>query len=340
MRRRSQSLRSRLIPKALVHLRARGVDVAALSARLGLPADAAAREEIRVTLASLRAFWEEAEQATGDAMFGLHLAQSFPRGSYGVPEFVGRHAPTVRDALASFVRYQAFLHDLPLVTLQPRAEGAIAVEHEVAGEPEGIGRHGNEFVVAALVRYCRELVGERVVPQRVWIAHAARGDSSELVRFLGTSDVDFGRGRNGLLLDAATLARPVYRADAALLPVLDSLAARVVPPKDEEGSLSSVRAQVRARLGDSPSLEGIASAVQVSARTLQRRLREASTTFVALVEDVRRETAIELLADERLGVGEVGARLGFAQPRTFSRAFKRWTGLTPLEYRRKGSGVD
>jgi AraC-like DNA-binding protein len=335
--RRNRTLRSRLVPRALAYLNARGSDMPTLG-RLGLPRDAPARDEVRLSIASLHAFWETAERASRDRFFGLHFARSFPRGGYGLPELVSRHAPNLHEALARVVQFQTILHDLPSMTLSPYAGGGASLEHEVPGEPDAIGRHGNEFVIALIVRCCREFAGKRVVPRRVWFAHAAPEDVSELVDYFETSAIEFGWGRNGFLLDQATLALPVRGADAAYLPVLDDLARRVAPVPVGDDLLPRVRARVRVELADPAlSLEGVAGAVHMSPRTLQRRLRDANTTFAALVDDVRRQTALDLLQATSLGVAEIGERVGYAQPRAFARAFKRWTGTTPRRHRDRES---
>ncbi|HMK72490.1 MAG TPA: helix-turn-helix transcriptional regulator, partial [Myxococcaceae bacterium] len=82
-----------------------------------------------------------------------------------------------------------------------------------------------------------------------------------------------------------------------------------------------------------PSQASIAKLMGMSERTLQRRLSDEGTTFNKLLEEARRSVAIGYLADRNLAAYEVSFLLGYAEPATFFRAFKRWTGKTPQQYR-------
>ena len=95
-----------------------------------------------------------------------------------------------------------------------------------------------------------------------------------------------------------------------------------------------VHEAIRGSLRDgAPKMETLAKQLHVSARTLQRRLAEHQTTFQDAVDAVRRELAQQYLRDPHLGVSEVAFLLGYSELSTFDRAFKRWTGKTPREFR-------
>jgi AraC-like DNA-binding protein len=89
-----------------------------------------------------------------------------------------------------------------------------------------------------------------------------------------------------------------------------------------------------------PDIRAVASALSTSARTLQRRLRGAGLTYAGLVQKVRCEAASHLLAKSGQTVGDVARMLGYSDPAHFARAFQRWTGLTPREFRRREHGGD
>lgn len=88
------------------------------------------------------------------------------------------------------------------------------------------------------------------------------------------------------------------------------------------------------RHGRHPTLAGAAKRVSASTRTLQRRLRAAGLSYDAVLDEIRRRLSIEYLGDDRLTIGEVAVVLGYSEPATFYRAFKRWTGMPPGAYRR------
>src|SRR5262249_30331159 len=161
-------------------------------------------------------------------------------------------------------------------------------------------------------------------------------DVSELVQTLGTSRLEFAAEANGLVLSHAVLGLPILTSDPPLLSLLDqhaeqSLAARASPSR----LLGRVRQSVRDNLRrESPSLETIAAALKMSPRTLQRRLGEEGASFQQLVDSVREELARVHVGQGKMTLAEIAFELGYAEQSAFLRAFKRWTGLTPTEFKR------
>ena len=84
-----------------------------------------------------------------------------------------------------------------------------------------------------------------------------------------------------------------------------------------------------------PGTRAVAERLHISERTLRRRLHEEGTTFKALLDDIRRQLAIQYLEQPELGIAEIAFMLGFSQTPAFSRAFKRWTGVAPIEQRKQ-----
>jgi AraC-like DNA-binding protein len=107
------------------------------------------------------------------------------------------------------------------------------------------------------------------------------------------------------------------------------------PASPVEDFLSRVR-RCAERLPDlgQPGIETVARALNLSMRTLQRRLEDEGTTFSGLWDDLRHQRAKRLLLDRRLAIKQVAVMLGFSEPSTFYRAFRRWTGVTPAHFRR------
>ncbi len=334
VRRRTRiEIRSRLIGQFLRYLRDAGVDVEALVRRVRLPATAIGQDETVVDIKTLQAFFDAAESATGDEWLGLHVSARIARGEHGLLEFIGRSAPTVRDALASIARHGTLLNDL-ITTTFGEEQGLGIFREKIRGVPLCVGRHGNEYFVAAMVRYVRGATSAPCIPSRVWLAHPPPRDVSELVTYLGTERIDFCSNENGLAFDAATLDLPLRSDDPELFALLDrqaESARRQLPT--ELPLVAELREKIREELGRGPTIESVASRLGVAPRTLQRRLGEHGTSFVAEVDAVREELARAYVADPRLRLAEVAFRLGYADERAFLRAFKRWTAETPKAFR-------
>jgi AraC-like DNA-binding protein len=129
----------------------------------------------------------------------------------------------------------------------------------------------------------------------------------------------------------------VVGADHRLLPIVQRwLDGAPAPASANDAWLREVRAQVaRATCNGHPELERIARRLGMGGRTLQRRLAERGLVWKTVVEDVRRELALQYLHEPTLPLSQVAFLLGYSELSAFYRAFRRWTGSTPAEYRRR-----
>jgi AraC-like DNA-binding protein len=142
---------------------------------------------------------------------------------------------------------------------------------------------------------------------------------------------------SGIEFPRNTMQTALTRRDPVLRAVLEGHAAGKAPVSNTEpdSAAKRVRAVLTSRIGeDLPDLEHVARHLAMAPRTLQRRLAAEGASYKDLIDLTRREAAERLLADRSLGVAEVGYLLGFSEPSAFHRAFKRWLGVSPLEYRR------
>jgi AraC-like DNA-binding protein len=295
----------------------------------------------------------------------LHLAIRLPRGSYGLLEYIGRSAATVRDAGERFLRYSALLNDTVTFTFVRHPDGTTAtITQRVPGRPACVGRHAGEMFAALLVRYLREISGTDFQPVAIGFAHDKPTNTSELEAFF-RSPIAFGCGENRVVLPLNVLELPLLGADPMLHSILEEQADRllvsvrdrekkdrakkattpatdVTPdlPDPESDRLAKIRERIRLALEDGqPQLEDVAAALNMSPRTLQRRLGDAKTTFLELVDDVRHGLALAYIANPRFALGEVAYLLGFSEISAFTRAFKRWTGMTPSRWRARSNDL-
>lgn len=337
------TLRSQVAPALLGYLASRGIDIAPIASSLGLPPDLEAFRETPVPLASVHRLGEVAEELTRDPFVGLHVAEWLPRGAYGLSEFIVRSAADIREAATRLVRHHALLNDFSTLSFEDRLDEGVLV-HAMPGEPACAGRHGNELIVAMMVRVVRESLRlVRWSPSRVAFAHPQPEHVGPLAFYFG-AEIAFAAGRNEVAVPRDDLALPLQTADAALLAVLDEQAMRHVAPPTGDAFWTRLREEIRVSLRDGPPrLEAIAAAIGTSTRTLQRRLEAEGTTFQHLVDDLR-HTLARMYLDEPSSASasgrplaplEVAFLLGYADRRAFVRAFKRWTGTTPSDYRRK-----
>jgi AraC-like DNA-binding protein len=314
---------------------AREREYAADLTRYGLLADAWTRDASPITDQALGRLFDDLAIALDEPHLGLILPASLRFQRYALPELAARASATLRDAMREWTRFSALIHPAIEFTLEER--GALAhLRHRMLGHPRGLSRHLNEFALAAAVHGMRETSGVGPSIVEVHFVHARPRVLGPLREFFGTSTLCFGALANELAIDAASLDRAQLTADARLLATVTALGegALAAQPVQLDSLRTRVAAQVREQLHRGEvRIRPLARALHLSVRTLQRRLGEEGTSFAGLVDQVRQEEARALVQRSDLSLATVAAHLGFAEFATFSRAFKRWTGMAPGAYR-------
>jgi AraC-like DNA-binding protein len=301
--------------------------------RHGLAGDAETAPEVELPLASLHALTDEIAASLGASHLGLQLAKALPRGSYGLIEFIARSSPTLREAARRVTRYTGLLNDLVVATFEEH-EGRGRFTQRIPGVPLCVGKQPNEMFLAVGVRLVRELLERSWVPPEVRFAHHRPADVAPLVEFFGPH-LEFDCGENQVAIDARDLDQAIAGSDQALLGTLEQQADRLISerPTRSDG-LAWIRERVRLDLRcGTPQLQSIAAKLQMSARTLQRKLAAEGTSFQAVLDGVREELARIYMARRDLALGEVAYLLGFSELSAFVRAFRRWTGQSPGQFR-------
>ena len=193
-----------------------------------------------------------------------------------------------------------------------------------------------EFALAAALKLARDCTAHGIIPQQVCFAHSAPLDASEHRRFF-RGPVRFGAGATSMILSVSDGARPMLGADEALSSVVRRRLEKALGERDrqEAGPFSGrVRRLMVEHLGGTTLTPSTAArALTVSGRTLSRRLADEGTSFRGILDDVRREFACALLQDRSLSVGDIAFFLQYSEPAAFHRAFRRWTGQAPGDFR-------
>lgn len=315
---------------------ARGIDPGRLREATGFDPAAASDPDRRIPLEQEEALWSHAAALGDDPDFGLHAAESLRPGAFDVLDYAIRTAPNLREALERLARYNRLVHDAAVFTLVdgPRS---CRIEHWFRTAGRIPCRHAAEFTLASLVVVSGQLVGGRVEPLAVGFSHRAPASVAEHLRLFGVEPV-FGAQVNTLELSHATLDRKIPDSDPRLSQVIERhaealLAARPMP---RETMASRVRELAASALPNGEaSIAGVAARLRMSVRSLQRHLSAEGASFDGVVDELRRDLALRYLGEPKLSIAEVGYLLGYSEPSAFHRAFKRWTGATPSELRRR-----
>lgn len=328
---------SRVVPLFLREFAERGGDLARIKAAFQLPENAENEAEVVVPLDAIEEIADEMSTALGDRDMGLHFGLEFGRGRLGLLEFLWESSQTLGDSLDALLRHQRALSRFVMHALDINGELA-TLRQWVPGRRACLGRHGNEFMIAMLVRMAHSLVGEKLEPLRVWFAHPAPRDRRALDAFFGAERLEFSAGFNGLEFDAHYLAKAQVRPDPALAEVIDAqLGATALPAAPPFPQLARQMIE-RALAEGHPHIHQVAKLLHLTPRTLQRRLAQLDLSFQDLLDDVRHEASRIQLGKPRVTIEQVARMLGYARVSTFARAFRRWTGQTPVEFMKESRG--
>jgi AraC-like DNA-binding protein len=315
----------------------RGLSPPELCARFDLDPALLADVDGRVSVPIIVRLWNEVPALVDDDDFGLHLAEL----TAAAPQSLGGHmigaSPTLGDGVRRILRFERVFHDVRSSELILDGDAAI-MRHDARGGI-AVPRHALEFGWAWLILLARRVTGAPIAPVSIAFAHAAPARSDEHARILGVRP-RFGADVAELVLARRDLERPSLVADASLLEILDSHAQGLLSRLPAAPDLvANLRAAVeRALARGALTIAKVAPQLGVSPRTLQRRLAdEHGTSFQAVVDEVRAQLARHWLDERELSVAEVAFALGFADQSAFHRAFVRWTGATPGQYRRRAT---
>ncbi len=269
----------------------------------------------------------------GDENLGLHLAQRAALTSVDVHFYAMASSRSLGAAYERLCRYQRLINDTSLVELSCR-HGRAILRHRL---PNGVApRQSAEFILASWVRAGRVVTGVDWRPAEVRFAHPAPVAPREHREFFG-APVLFATGENAIEFDEVLMDLPCVRSDAALVEVLDRFAGdRLNRMPTGESLAARVRAWLEMEFrGGEPTANQCARFLRMSVRTLNRQLAAEQTTFRDVADRLRHELAAQYLTGRDVAIAEIAFLLGFSELSSFHRAFKRWTGATPAQYRQR-----
>lgn len=320
-----------------------GAPRAAVLAAAGLP-DNALGEQQRWHIDQVTRLWRAAVQCTQDPGFGLQAGAQVGPGSFAVLGDALRASATLREAIALAQKYQRLISDGARLQTIAGTESAWVVYHPRQGTL-AFSPHQIEAVLAAVVSFARRVTAKpRLRPLKVQFNQPAIGPLAGY-QAVFRCPVEFDQAFSGVLFDKALLDAPLPQADAQQASLHHrQAAARLAELSTPDALAQELRRWIAAQLqqqGQLPARAQAAQALGLSPRTLARRMAAAAPPldFSTLLDEARRDAALAAVADTERPLAEIGQSLGFAEPSTFWRAFKRWTGKTPGECRgRSASG--
>jgi len=280
----------------------------------------------------------EAAKATGDDCFGLHFGERFDPKNIGPLVYVALNSPTIGAGIENVRRYLHVYNSSAswfFTTEENRGYIRYLLNHSGTTPLRQSNEHGMVIVLNAL----RMMVGSVWSPLEVQFEHEEPAQTSEHQRIF-RAPVLFGCETNALVVGRDLIDRAVPAADPQLYKIMKHYLDQILStmPREDE-FVASIRKAIAESMRDGdPTLARVAKKLAKGARTLQRQLKDYGFEFKKLVDDTRRRLSLIYLKDDTHTLTEIAFLLGYSELSAFNRAFKRWTGSTPLDYRRGIAG--
>ena len=297
---------------------------------------------IRKTLANftsnskipLETWWELLEKVQAlenKPALGIRIGQHLRPHHPGVLGYLIMHCQTVGDALSRFQRYQVLLHNHLSITLETTPTSLIMSWDPEHGESTQLS---DEVYLSGLMTFLNQITTDKdIKPVSVHFRHSVQHEVEYYEATMGCP-VTFGHDRVVLEIPLTALSLPVDSSDPYLLSLLEQQANALMDESDEEDKWLETLKQVvvESFSRGTPTLEQVSHNMNMSARTLHRRLESRNYNFKQFLQETRERLARLYFDDPNLSLNEIAFLLGYSEQSAFSRAFKLWFGVTPRNY--------
>lgn len=311
-----------------------GIDADAVLGKVGLQSDVLSNPELRTPHDAQEWFWQAVEEVSGDPHVGLHLGDYIPIFKGQVLEYLFLSSPSFGEGLKRALDYQRLLSDAVRGELVMDDDATVVLRHLFWSRRL---YHFNECGMVGLIKFFRFVTDGAFEPLEIAFRHSPHADFAEYQRVFGCP-IQFNHEYTGVRFDQRLLDLPSAHHEPELLRLHEQLASEQVARLEKQDLV--VRAnRLIAELLESghANLEEVAQRLDMKPRQLRTRLADAGTNFNQLVAEYRCRLAKRLLAGTDESIDEIVYLTGFSEPSTFYRAFKRWVGMTPIEYRKARS---
>lgn len=282
--------------------------------------------------------FDVAAQVTGDPLFGFHASQQLRPTHHGLFGFLILCCQNVTEFLHLYTRYGNLISNGGNLDIEV-TENKIFCHGSTPAERPHISRHAVEFNIMGMLNLCRWLGGTNIAPDFLELNYAEETDYTAM-RTLAGCEIRFGCPEIKASFSRHYLDRSFMQGDTSMRPMLEvEIQRRLQLLQSKQQQHDPKIARIRQFIADNllketPELRTIANTLDESVRSLQRHLSNHNTNYKSLLDEVRKEMAHQHIRNPELTLVDVALILGFSDQSTFQRAFKRWHGMCPGEFRK------
>ena len=268
---------------------------------------------------------------SGDPDLGLRAGQMTCLGGSGPLDYALHSAQSLRESMTVARRYARLYSDALELTVTVAGDRALVQLESKLPWPRAVA----DFALSSFFRNHLRPHLDPAAEVECSFSYELPDSTALHQRVFGKAKLNFGQGSDGISFDIRRLDRTLASSDPLLHAVHCEHLESLYTAMPEAMSISlRVRQLIATELRHGrPSSVSVARKLHMSRRTLVRRLEAEGTSFTDQLEELRRQLALRFVTMRTLPLGEITALLGFSHVQGFHRAFKRWTGQTPLRYR-------
>ena len=305
-----------------------GVSEEAVLAEASLPKETLSVMGGRISLTDTLLLWRAAEALSNDPLFGFHMGQSLQPTQFQLIAFTMLSSETLASAVNKILKYQRLISDGGAFSLIPQRQTSALIYRPTVSD---FSYHQIDAVIALVVNFTRWLLGREDAVLEIHLQHDVQSGLGCYQDFY-QAPVLLNQVDNCIIFDSDLLEQRLPGYDSRLSAMHEQMADGQLKRLLEPNIIAQVQEQFLASEPD-VSRDEIAKNMAMSGRSLQRKLQQEGSSFQQLFDEYRHQRSLLLLQDNQLSLADVGLRLGFSENSTFYRAFKRWQGVTPGEYR-------
>jgi len=310
---------------------AKGIDSTQLLTLAEIDPDVLNNPEGRIPVYKMSQLWELAVEATSDEAFGLSVPPFVQATTFHALGFSLMVSATLREAWRRTERYYKVVSDVLDIRIEEHETESALCYVTVPGK--AYAKEAIDAFIATMVKLSTGISGGNALPIRIEFERAEPTNRDQFETAF-PCDVYFGTGRNQIYFSNEDLDRPLATANSDIALKNDEVVQSYLSKLMKQSLAKQVTEKIIISLSmGEPNQELIASSLNMSSRSLQRKLKGETTSFRQLLDEVRKELAKNYLAGSQQSVIEIAYQLGFQDPSNFTRAFKRWFSLSPSAFR-------
>jgi len=280
--------------------------------------------------------WHAAILETRDTLFGLHLGEQSNPAVLGIVGHLFQSCPNLLEGMMNLQRFNDLFNSLVQIQVVETDEmfGLKFVIYDNSYQHQLVRRQAKDAWMSGITSIFAKMGAGHPRPAQVQISRLITAQTSEYLRVFSGSDLRFDQEEDILWYTKTTLSLPLISSNPDMYAYFMRMA------NDQLEALSGSRSfagtiqdmLVQHYNQGFPGIEQLADSLHTTTRTLQRKLKAEGFTFSQLIEQAKQEMAFRLMKTRKYNISEVAYMLGFSEPGSFTRSFRKWTGESPRAY--------